>query len=190
MRYLLAAILFIGIKGDILMASDPVAVQENERRIFRGEDPLLPGLRCTAHNLVMNVLGIPPTPPAPSSSFIYRGAFNERNISPEEGLAIIPEPFRSRYTSWFMFICHGIFISETNEQFHFTVTSDDGVKLSIDSNVLIDEWTRNVPHVSTSDLFLNRGIHAIQIIYFQSTGNQTVVIEDQYGVIEANRFLH
>lgn len=189
-KLLFLTIFLLELTCKLSQASNPVAVEENVRRLFVGEDPLMPGLRCTAHNLVMEVLGIPVTPPEPSSSFVYRGEFNARNITSQEGLSIIPEPFRERYASWFMLRCIGLFISETSEQFLFTVTSDDGIRLTIDRHIVIDEWTQNLPHVSSSGLPLSRGIHTIEISYFQSTGNQTIVIEDQYGVIEETRFFH
>lgn len=72
----------------------------------------------------------------------------------------------------------GTVTPEYSEAYTFITRSDDGVRLSIDGRMLIDNWT---PHGTTEDtatVSLSAGQrYAIELKYFQGTGAATVRLE-------------
>ena len=54
-------------------------------------------------------------------------------------------------------------------KYKFTTSSDDGVRLYIDGNLVIDQWV-NQNNIHTVTLDLDEGIHEIKMEYFENTG--------------------
>lgn len=57
--------------------------------------------------------------------------------------------------------------------YRFTLTGDDGVRLSIDGVVQIDEWRRQGPTTFTATVELDAGDHTLQLDYFEGGGGAT-----------------
>src|SRR5262249_41141772 len=51
--------------------------------------------------------------------------------------------------------------------YRFTATSDDGVRLYVDGQLKIDQWTAHAPTTYTADVFLSAGNHEIKLEYFE-----------------------
>ncbi len=50
-----------------------------------------------------------------------------------------------------------------------TVTSDDGVRVWVDNNLLIDKWQNQPPTTYTGDIALGSGNHNLRVEYFENT---------------------
>ncbi len=59
----------------------------------------------------------------------------------------------------------------TGGTWQFTTTTDDGVRLWVDSNLVIDQWHDQSATSYTANVALTTGYHAIQMEYYEDTGN-------------------
>lgn len=55
--------------------------------------------------------------------------------------------------------------------YRFTVNADDGVRVWLDGNSVIDEWHLAVPSTFSRDVPLSAGWHAIRIEYYEASGD-------------------
>ena len=74
----------------------------------------------------------------------------------------VPAPFSARYSGFLKIVQSGTY--------HFTLNADDGVRLTIDNQVVGEGLIPNEPNNLDLDLNLEAGYHPIQIDYFQSGG--------------------
>ena len=56
-------------------------------------------------------------------------------------------------------------------KYTFTVTADDGVRLYIDNNLVLDKWINQPATTYNLDVNLTEGLHQITLEYFENTGN-------------------
>jgi hypothetical protein len=54
--------------------------------------------------------------------------------------------------------------------YRFNVTVDDGVRLRVDGNLVIDKWFVQPPTTYTANVYLGRGDHLIVLYYFEAGG--------------------
>lgn len=59
------------------------------------------------------------------------------------------------------------------------VTSDDGVRVSLDGTRIIDDWRPRSPAESVATVPVTEGTHELVLEYFQMRGNATLVVEWQ-----------
>lgn len=59
--------------------------------------------------------------------------------------------------------------AEHNEAYSFRTYTDDGVKLWIDGDLIIDDWTLHPPKIDEASKSLSIGKHAIKLEYFENT---------------------
>ncbi len=59
-------------------------------------------------------------------------------------------------------------------KFRFHVEVDDGVRLFVDGELLIDQWHDSAPQHYTADRQLGAGYHKIQIDYYEHTGRARI----------------
>jgi len=52
----------------------------------------------------------------------------------------------------------------------FSVTVDDGVRLWVDGNLIIDQWQEQAETTFTTQTYLSKGVHHIQMAYFEAGG--------------------
>ncbi len=52
----------------------------------------------------------------------------------------------------------------------FTTISDDGVKLWVDGNLIIDKWNDHGPETDTANIQLSNGNHNIKMEYYENSG--------------------
>ena len=55
--------------------------------------------------------------------------------------------------------------------YRFTVTTDDGARLSVDGDVVIDAWRDQPPTASSATINLPGGEHTIRLEYYESGGS-------------------
>jgi hypothetical protein len=61
--------------------------------------------------------------------------------------------------------------------YQFTVKADDGVRVWIDNNIIIDEWHSASAGSFSRDVALSAGSHAIRIEYYEATGNANIQLK-------------
>lgn len=58
--------------------------------------------------------------------------------------------------------------------YRFAITADDGVRLWVDSNLLLDEWHRADSQTYFADVYLAAGTHAVKLEYYDHTGFSSI----------------
>jgi hypothetical protein len=89
--------------------------------------------------------------------------FSWENGSPDPGLPA--DDFSARWTGTTRF-------DQAIYRFHVVV--DDGARLWVDDNLLIDAWATGTSREVTQDLGLTRGDHSLRLEYFESRGRASV----------------
>ena len=69
------------------------------------------------------------------------------------------------------------YIDVTPGTYRFSVTSDDGVRLWIDNQLVIDQWSIHPATTYTVDRYLSSGHHLIKMEYFEETGLASVDVQ-------------
>jgi uncharacterized protein YraI len=64
--------------------------------------------------------------------------------------------------------------------YRFTVTVDDGVRLYIDGQLVIDAWRDQAATTYAANVQVSAGNHAIQVDYYQGLGDATIAVSWQY----------
>ena len=54
--------------------------------------------------------------------------------------------------------------------YRFTATMDDGMRVWVDNNLVIDSWTDSQVHSLTADVYLTTGTHQIRVAYYEVGG--------------------
>ncbi len=75
---------------------------------------------------------------------------------------ICQDHFSVRWTGNFNFVCSG--------NYRFTATTDDGMRVWVDGNQIINQWQVQSVRTFTSDVWLNAGAHSVKVEYFEATG--------------------
>ncbi|MCB0225904.1 MAG: PKD domain-containing protein, partial [Anaerolineae bacterium] len=60
--------------------------------------------------------------------------------------------------------------------YRFYTRTDDGVRLWVDGNLLIDQWRETAPATHSADIYLTGGAHSIKMEYFDATGGALAVL--------------
>ena len=85
--------------------------------------------------------------------------------------ASIPnDRFSARWTATFH--------SQT-EKFVFTVTADDGVRLFVDDQIVIDQWKDQPPTIYQASVDLSEGDHNLKMEYYENGGGATAKLNWQ-----------
>lgn len=80
----------------------------------------------------------------------------------------------------------GYFVPEATDDYRFYVSADDGVRLYIDDERVIDDWQRHGETLDTASKRLTAGQpYKIRLEYFENTGTATA----RFGVASATRAL-
>lgn len=88
-------------------------------------------------------------------------------------LNIPPQNFRQGFpgvtkrTEWFAIDYTGRFWIDRPGAYDFALTSDDGAKLYIDDQLIVDNDGQHPPEEKTGGMMLTGGIHRIRVSYFQ-----------------------
>jgi len=72
-----------------------------------------------------------------------------------------PDNFSARWTRTLNF---------AEGYYRFTVDADDGARLFIDENLLINDWQSDNPNPVSNELFLANGQHKLRLDYFERAG--------------------
>lgn len=61
--------------------------------------------------------------------------------------------------------------------YRFTATTDDGMRVWVDNNKIIDVWYDSQIHAVSADLFLSSGDHSLKVEYYESGGEATAKLD-------------
>lgn len=86
--------------------------------------------------------------------------FNWGGGSPASG--INTDQFSARWTRY---------IDVTPGTYRFTATSDDGLRVWVDSEQIINDWSDHAARTVSVDKYLSAGHHLITVEYYESTGD-------------------
>lgn len=86
--------------------------------------------------------------------------FNWGKGSPVSG--ITADYFSARFTGEFHFV---------GGKYRFTATSDDGIRVWIDDNLIIDQWHSTSARTYTADVDVGEGNHRMKVEYFEEKGD-------------------
>ncbi|MFH1746849.1 MAG: PA14 domain-containing protein [Planctomycetota bacterium] len=50
-------------------------------------------------------------------------------------------------------------------------TSDDGIRIWLDGQLVIEDWTHHAPHEHSATVNLEKGVHSFRIEHFEITGH-------------------
>lgn len=64
--------------------------------------------------------------------------------------------------------------AETDGTYRFTATSDDGVRVWVDNNLIIDQWTDHPPRTFNADRYLSKGHHWVQVEFYENRGGAVI----------------
>ena len=70
--------------------------------------------------------------------------------------------FSARFTGVFYFV---------GGSYRFTATSDDGIRVWVDDNLIIDQWHVSSARTYTVDVDVGEGEHSLKIEYFEEKGD-------------------
>lgn len=69
--------------------------------------------------------------------------------------------FSARWTRWIYF---------EGGSYRFTATMDDGMRVWVDNNLLIDSWWDSQVHSMSRDIYLTPGDHQVRVEYYEAGG--------------------
>jgi hypothetical protein len=75
--------------------------------------------------------------------------------------AVNPDRFSARWRRY---------ISVTPGTYRFTATSDDGIRLWVDGDLIIDRWTDHPATTYTTEKYLSAGHHLVKVEYYENRG--------------------
>lgn len=147
--------------------------------IIDGKDgvPYKPGLLCNVHNLsnwngVTSILTVLSSS-APVGSFVLPN-LSVGNSLAANGFPGMPSEIQSQVgLDGYALDCTGFITIDTSGLYSFSMLTDDGVRLSIDNQVLINSPQLQAPtERASSTVELNKGRRNINVIYYQGPMTQ------------------
>lgn len=57
--------------------------------------------------------------------------------------------------------------------YRFFATSDDGMRVYVDNELIIDVWYESQEHITNADVYMSGGFHALRVEYFEASGQAT-----------------
>src|SRR5579862_9997190 len=141
----------------------PLAAQEEPTPVF-GTTVVIPsGLRGLVYHLHRNRTKLPDfAKMKPAGAPIYTSSLN-----------VPPQDFRQGFpgvtkrTEWFAIDYTGRFWIAQPARYNFNLLSDDGAKLYIDDEVIVDNDGVHQPLWKAGSVDLAGGLHSIRVSYFQ-----------------------
>ena len=107
----------------------------------------------------------------PAGPPIYTSALNVPSQDFKQGF-----PGVTKRTEWFAIDYSGRFWIENAGLYGFALLSDDGAKLAIDDQVVIDNDGLHPPAEKNGEVELARGVHNIRVSYFQGPKWQIALV--------------
>jgi PA14 domain len=161
----------VGIKGDNGNDGESIVGPAGQNG-KDGVSAVTPGLSCNVHNLrdwdkVKNILTVL-SASAPVGKFILPN-LNVGDSLAANGFPGMPANLQSQVgMDGYALDCNGYLDIETSGMYNFSMLSDDGVRLVIDNEVIINSPELQAPTINSSkSVELQRGKRTFNVIYYQ-----------------------
>jgi hypothetical protein len=156
-----------------LLASAIGAAQQEEPTVVFGTTVIIPsGLRGLVYHIHHNASSLPNFEKMkPAGPPIYTSSLNLPPQDFKQGF-----PGVTKRTEWFAIDYSGRFWIANPGMYSFSLLSDDGAKLYIDDQVVIDNDGVHAPLEKTGALELAGGLHNIRVSYFQGPKWQVALV--------------
>jgi uncharacterized protein YraI len=73
--------------------------------------------------------------------------------------------------------------------YRFTISSDDGVRVYVDGQIILDRWVEQAPTTYYVNVQVVAGNHAIQVDYFQGVGDASLSVSWDYILAQSTAWL-
>ena len=146
----------------MLFFATALAAQEGPQYVFGTTVVSTSGFQGRIYHLKENTKKLPRLGQMQAVGTIYTNALN---IWPQRFDASFPG-ITDRF-EWFGIDYSGRFWIDQAGQYRFSLLSDDGAKLTVDNNELIDNDGTHAASALSASAFLSRGVHTISVSYFQ-----------------------
>lgn len=164
--------------------------QENAYLESIGQHDLVPGLACTLYTVPTSTTQIAGTTNLTyAAAFPYVGAFNQPDVPVTDGFNVLPTALQPIFQTWFIMKCTGYMVGLDNNYHQFSLTSDDGSLLTIDSLLINNDGEHGSQTVSNTKL-MTVGAHWFELDFFQAAGYQTLVLSEDGTVMDGSLFYH
>jgi PA14 domain len=156
------SVLFIAILGSLAFAGAQAA-QDQAVPVF-GTTVVIPsGLRGLVYHIHRNTKKLPDFEKMkPAGAAIYTSALNVPPQDFKQGF-----PGVTKRIEWFAIDYTGRFWITKAGAYTFDLLSDDGAKLYIDDQTVIDNDGQHPPQEKTGSIELASGVHRMRVSYFQ-----------------------
>jgi hypothetical protein len=156
----------------VAMGALPLAAQEEPIPVFGTTVVISSGLRGLVYHLHRNTSRLPDFQKMkPAGPAIYTSSLNLPPQDFKQGF-----PGVTKRTEWFAIDYSGKFWIADPGKYAFALLSDDGAKLSIDDQVVIDNDGVHGPYEKTGSVELAGGLHAMRVSYFQGPKYQVALV--------------
>jgi hypothetical protein len=146
----------------LLFLATVLAAQETPQSVFGTTVVSTSGLQGRIYYLKQNTKILPRFDRMEPAGTIYTNALNVWPQRFDEGFPGITDRFE-----WFGIEYTGRFWIEQAGQYRFSLLSDDGARLDLDNQELIDNDGTHAASALSGSALLSRGVHAIRVAYFQ-----------------------
>ena len=163
--------------------------QYNGTRLAEGQDQVSPGLDCSMYTVPNTTTSIATATLTSVGSFNFSGVFNQVQTPVTNGLNILPKNVQNVLQTYFVVKCTGILVVADNNWHEFDLTSDDGSRMYIDGTLLNNDGL----HSSTTVIetkFLSSGIHSFELDFFQASGQQSLILNEDGAVMSNEGYYH
>jgi WD40 repeat protein len=135
--------------------------------------PVVPQRRGLVGEYFRSKTGVP-GPPPPTERLLAR---IDRKIDFDWGVgspgpAVPGDWFQARWTGWLRAPAPGLYLLQ--------VESNDGVRLWIDAQPLIDDWSNHAPTRSDGLVYLEAGWHRLRVEYYEGPGTASIRLRWNY----------
>ena len=174
----------------VLAAGVSVLAQEKPEYTFGTTTVSTSGLQGRVYFLKKNTARLPKFDRLKSVGTIYTNTLNVTPRQFAEGF-----PGISRRFEWFAIDYTGRFWIDTAGEYRFRLLSDDGARLSIDDEELIDNDGLHPTATLSGSAILSRGIHTIHVSYFQGPRYMVALVlsvaapEEDWRIFDTEKFL-
>jgi hypothetical protein len=188
--------------------TQPTAIQSlvdnyNEYLVSQGNDPIVPGLKCTLYT----VPNMPATPCLASditgcsvisssagyasvASFPYTESIDQPNEAGASGFNLLPLALQGLYPTNFAVTCTGYFVNTDYNYHEFDVASDDGSLLYVGGSLIVQNDGLHAITDVKGMKYLEAEVYSFRVDYFQGPGNVALIVNMDGAVLPAANLYH
>jgi hypothetical protein len=170
---------------------------ENEYRDSWGSSLLTTGLTCTLYTISGGSriqVSIPGhtqlTGKTKVTSYLYKGEFNQPNVSTSLGLNVLPTALKNTYKNMYYLQCVGFLVATASSTYQFDLTSDDASLLYVSGAKVIDNDNNHGATLVTGSKYLRKGVHSFKLEYAQAGGGSQALILKMNSALLNPKYLY